>query len=119
MLRVVDHAAIYVFIAAVLVLAALFLLGTGHQRQREFLIHEAGNGASIIRGNMKLVRPNKGDLALYDLAADHAEENDLAADRPDLVEELEALLGGDVQREFTSEYYAENEAVEERQKVKD
>ena len=36
----------------------------------------------------------------------------------ELTEELEALLGGDVQREFTSEYYAESETVEERQKVK-
>ena len=36
----------------------------------------------------------------------------------ELTEELEALLGGDVEREFTSEYYAESESVEEHQKVK-
>ena len=32
------------------------LLGAGHQRTREFLIHEAGNSSSIIRGRYKLVR---------------------------------------------------------------
>ena len=36
----------------------------------------------------------------------------------ELTEELEQLLGGDVEREFTSEYYAESETVEQRQKVK-
>jgi hypothetical protein len=36
----------------------------------------------------------------------------------ELTKELEQLLGGDVQREFTSEYYAESETVEQRQKVK-
>ena len=35
------------------------LLGTGHQRRREFIIHEASNGQSIIRGNYKLVRSKK------------------------------------------------------------
>jgi hypothetical protein len=35
-----------------------------------------------------------------------------------LTEELEQLLGGDVVREFTSEYYATT-GVEQRQKVKD
>jgi hypothetical protein len=84
------------------------LLGTGHQRPREFLIHEAGGNASILRGNDKLVisRAKAGKakgknkttkaptprLALYDLAADPGETTDLAAKKPELVQELHALL---------------------------
>ncbi len=86
------------------------LLGTGHQRTREFLIHEAGNSQSIIRGRHKLVRTAAGRgrknkkrvtsdsqpvLALYDLVADRAEANDIAADNPKLVRELETLLLGE------------------------
>jgi len=67
------------------------LLGTGHQRTREFLTHEAGNGQSIIRGRHKLIRSKKA-IALYDLELDPAETTDLAPDRPVLVEELTKLL---------------------------
>ena len=90
------------------------LTGTGHQRTRDYLIHEAGNNASIIRGKYKLImnRGSKGKKAgrgkkdrkpkdsgdtppgalLYDLVADHAETNDIAAENPELVEELTSLL---------------------------
>ena len=71
------------------------LLGSGQQRQREFIIHEAGNGQSIIRGNYKLIRSKKSPLQLYDLETDHAEANDIAADHPQLVKELETLLLGE------------------------
>jgi hypothetical protein len=71
------------------------LTGSGHQRHREFIIHEAGNGQSIIRGNHKLVRAKNSPLELYDLEADHAEANDIAADHPELVKELETLLLGE------------------------
>lgn len=70
------------------------LLGTGKQRSREFLIHEAGNGQSIIRDNYKLIRRKSG-LELYDLETDHAEEFDLAAKRPKWVPKLESLLLGE------------------------
>lgn len=66
------------------------LSGTGHQRTREFLIHEAGGGASIIRGNYKLILGKKAS-GLYDLQADHAEENNIAADHPELVKELSKI----------------------------
>lgn len=71
------------------------LRGEGHQRHREFIIHEASNGQSIIRGNYKLVRSKDATLELYDLEADHAEENDIADRHPKLVKELETLLLGE------------------------
>jgi len=70
------------------------LTGEGLQRKREFLIHEAGNGQSIIRGNHKLIRRKRG-FELYDLAADRAEENNIAEAHPELVNELRSLLIGE------------------------
>jgi arylsulfatase A-like enzyme len=70
------------------------LLGVGHQRKRDFLIHEAGNSQSIIRGKIKLIRSKSG-ISLYDLDADPAETTDIAADHPALVEELTELLLGE------------------------
>lgn len=77
------------------------LLGVDQQRHREFIIHEASNGQSIIRGNHKLVRTRDrkkktaSSLELYDLQADHAEEHNLAQAQPEVVKELEALLLGE------------------------
>ncbi|MEM7146049.1 MAG: sulfatase-like hydrolase/transferase [Verrucomicrobiota bacterium] len=73
------------------------LTGTGTQRPRDFIIHEAGNGQSIIRDNIKLVRSTdkKGEnesYALYDLDKDHAEENNIADQHPELVKKLTTLL---------------------------
>ncbi len=83
------------------------LTGSGQQRTRDFIIHEAGNGQSIIRGTQKLVRNKKG-LELYDLQSDHAEANDIAAAHPELVKELETLLLGervDEPRGFANTYH--------------
>jgi hypothetical protein len=71
------------------------LRGVGSQRPRDFIIHEAGNGQSIIRGKYKLVRSKRSGLQLYDLEADPAESNDLAAAHSDMVKELETLLLGE------------------------
>jgi arylsulfatase A-like enzyme len=84
------------------------LRSAGHQRIREFVIHEAKNGKSIIRGRHKLVLSNaqgKGQkgrarrqvssLELYDLEVDASEEHDIANDHPELVKELESLLLGE------------------------
>lgn len=70
------------------------LLGSGQQRTRDYLIHEAGNSQSIIRDNHKLIRSRKA-LELYDLVADHGEETNLADQHPELVKELEALMLGE------------------------
>ena len=84
------------------------LTGKGIQRTRNFLIHEAGNQASIIQGQYKLIRP-RGDMKssvsskkkkrkkepvtmLFDLNTDPAEQNNLVNARPQLVKELNALL---------------------------
>tara|TARA_B100000674_G_scaffold112092_1_gene83422 strand:+ start:19189 stop:21366 length:2178 start_codon:yes stop_codon:yes gene_type:complete len=95
---------------------APILAGAGERRMREFLIHEAGGQASIIRGRYKLVRPrgktkavggkgkrpNKGAVAkdsskiqLYDLETDPGEKNNLASQKPQLVKELLLLLKGE------------------------
>jgi hypothetical protein len=92
------------------------LTGEGEQRMREFLIHEAGGQASIVRGRYKLIRlranaksgaknkkrPKKpgvakdsGKVQLYDLKADPAEKNNIASKHPQLVKELNALLTGE------------------------
>ena len=68
------------------------LTGEGYQRPREFLIHEAGKGASIIRGKHKLIRMKKGDMELYDLDKDPGETTNLVAGSTKLVKELEEIL---------------------------
>ena len=70
---------------------ASFLGGSGEQRPREFLIHEAGKYQSIIRDRFKLIRA-EDSLELYDLVSDHSESADVAAKHPALVKELEALM---------------------------
>lgn len=73
---------------------AATLSGTGQQRRRDFIIHEAGKYASIIRGNHKLVRSNSG-LELYDLDKDPTESSDISESNASLVAELNTLLLGE------------------------
>jgi len=91
------------------------LSGEGVQRRREFVIHEAGNGQSIIRGRHKLIRRKRG-FELYDLVADHAEEQDIATKRPALVNELRTLLLGervDEPKGFANTYHSWSAAAGE------
>ncbi len=71
------------------------LTGRGLARKREFLIHEAGRGQSIIQGRWKLKRSTKGQLSLFDLEDDPGEEQDVAPEHPGLVDELEKRLLGE------------------------
>ncbi|MCH7226875.1 sulfatase-like hydrolase/transferase [Haloferula sp. A504] len=64
------------------------LTGSGHQRTREYLIHEAQPNYSIIRGDMKLVGPGN---ALYNLATDPDESDDISGSNTALVAELSAI----------------------------
>ena len=83
------------------------LSGKGEQRVRDFIIHEAGNFASIIKGDYKLVRSragkagkgkatkkknSSGNPALYNLKSDPAEKVNIASKNPEIVKELNELL---------------------------
>jgi arylsulfatase A len=62
---------------------------------------EYGGQVAVRIGGFKLVRqnlntPNPGPWEVYDLAADRAEANDLAASRPDLIRQAEAILRREV-----------------------
>ncbi len=71
---------------------APMLTGNGFQRKRDFIIHEAGNGQSIIRGDYKLIRSKKSPLKLYNLKNDHSEKHNIAGKKRDLVKQLETSL---------------------------
>jgi arylsulfatase A-like enzyme len=62
--------------------------------------HGYGGQLAVIDGKWKAVRQkvrskNPGAWALYDLKADHAEANDLAASHPGIVKRLEAAFRKD------------------------
>ena len=67
------------------------LTGTGVQRRREFLIHEAGRSQSIIHGRYKLIRTGRV-VTLFDLENDPKETQDIAATHSDRVADLLRLL---------------------------
>ncbi|MFT4557983.1 MAG: hypothetical protein ACI92S_003357, partial [Planctomycetaceae bacterium] len=76
------------------------LLSSGHQRTRDFIIHEAGGSSSIIRGRHKLIRSvpkrsTKVTWELYDLNNDHAEQNNIAGKHSELVNGLKIQLLGE------------------------
>lgn len=84
------------------------LMDSGHQRTREFVIHEAGKMHSIIRGKYKLVGSAKSKPQLFDLELDKAEANNIAGQHPKLVKELTALMLGErvtEPRGFTNTYH--------------
>jgi arylsulfatase A-like enzyme len=56
------------------------------------LFWRMGERAAVRRGNWKLVRPAAGRTELYDLANDMSETTDLAAQKPDLVQQLARAL---------------------------
>jgi arylsulfatase len=60
-----------------------------HDGRAMFWEH-VGN-AAVRRGEWKLVREWSGPWELYDIVADRGEAHDVAAERPELVEELRAL----------------------------
>ena len=75
------------------------LLG-GTQRKHDYLyweFTERGGAQAIRKGNFKAVRRNvsanpDANIELYDLASDLAEISDIAADQPDIVQEMKKLF---------------------------
>ena len=75
------------------------LLG-GTQRKHDYLyweFTERGGAQAIRKGNFKAVRRNvsanpDAKIELYDLASDLAEISDIAADQPDIVQEMKKLF---------------------------
>lgn len=69
------------------------LLGKGEQQAHDFLyweFHET-NMMALRMGNWKLVVQN-GNCSLYDLVTDTHEDNNLASQYPDVVEEMKAII---------------------------
>ncbi len=73
--------------------------GEGEQTQHEFLyweFHEQGGKRAIRAGDWKAVQlgmnGTRQPIELYDLSSDLAEEHDVAADHPDIVERLEQMM---------------------------
>jgi arylsulfatase A len=73
------------------------LTGHGPQEQHEYLyweLYERGSAQAARMGRWKAVRAPMftGDIELYDLHSDPAEEHDVAAQHPELVRRFEAIL---------------------------
>lgn len=71
------------------------LTGHGRQLHRDFIIHEAGNGQSIIRDDYKYVISRKGPDRLFNLQEDPAETDNIISKHPELAAELKELLIGE------------------------
>lgn len=84
------------------------LLGEGHQRKRDFVIHESNPDSSIIRGDYKLIS-KASSRELYNLAIDESESNNIVSSNVALADELEALLIGERVKEgddFANTYHS-------------
>ena len=76
------------------------LTGEGEQTQHEYLyweFHERGGRLAARKGDWKAVQYEvlsqpDGPLELYDLATDVGEQNDVAAQHPEVVEEMKAVF---------------------------
>ena len=71
------------------------LLGKEGQAPRDYFyweFHEGGFYQAIRKGNWKGIRYNLKEFELFDLAQDIGEANNIAAEHPQVVAELTALL---------------------------
>lgn len=63
------------------------------QERHEYLYWEFSQGQAVRLGDWKGIRANPdADLELYDLANDIGEEQDVAADQPDVVAQIEEIM---------------------------
>jgi hypothetical protein len=73
------------------------LLGKGEQQEHDYLyweFHEYGKIQALLFKNHKALRGLGKEVLLYDLAQDPGETQDIAAQRPDLVQRAEAIFAG-------------------------
>lgn len=70
-------------------LAPIFA-GGGNDRSHAYIFNHAGTHA-IVRGDYKIVREGRGQWALYNLAGNRTETEDLAGQYPELVKEMAAI----------------------------
>ena len=64
-----------------------------NDREHAYLFNHSGTHA-VVKGDYKIVRERKGDWALYNLARNRTETNNLAGEKPELVKELAAVWEG-------------------------
>jgi arylsulfatase A-like enzyme len=83
------------------------------------VVYEAAGGAAVYRGDYKLVRnvPPYGNRAwhLYDLRTDPIEADDLAAEKPDAVKDLQAAYADYVRKNGVVEVPADYDIVKQAQ----
>jgi arylsulfatase A-like enzyme len=71
------------------------LLGKGNQKEHAYLyweFHEYGKIQALLIENHKALRGLGKEIMLYDLAADPEETQDIATERPELVQRAEAIF---------------------------
>jgi arylsulfatase A-like enzyme len=71
------------------------VLGGAPAAARTIYIAHKFKGQALLHGSWKLIAPAKGKPELYDLAADPHEKTDLAAAKPDVVEDLSRRLAAE------------------------
>ena len=72
-----------------------FLSGEKNSAPHDALFWRTGGPGghnAVRRGNLKLVRLGKAEPELYDLAADIGESKNLAAEKPEVVQELVSAI---------------------------
>jgi arylsulfatase A len=68
------------------------LLGKDEQNKHDYLYWELGGKSAVRMGKWKAVVGKKGDFELFDLSKDLGEENDIAAQHPELVKKIKVLM---------------------------
>lgn len=65
-----------------------YIMGEKRTVPHEMLFWRSGTNSAVRKGNWKLVNLNQRTTLLYDLSKDVAENNDVAGENPDVVDEL-------------------------------
>ncbi len=68
------------------------------QKKHDYLFWRYGNGKKAVRkGQWKAVQKGRSEIELYDLSSDIGESKDVAADHPEIVERMKAIMTEAVQ----------------------